>query len=147
MVDIAAKDATRRRAFAYAKIQMKPDTLELVKSNAIAKGDVLSTARIAAIMGAKRTSTLIPLCHPLAVSTIEVSFMILEEAIAIKAEVAGIDRSGFEMEALTAAGIAALTIYDMCKGHDKEMVISEIYLHRKSGGKSGEYTSTKEALF
>ena len=140
MVDVSEKDITMRKAIAAGEIQMKAETLKMIKSGKIKKGAVLETARIAGIMGAKKTSDLIPMCHPLLLSSIKVDFdSDFSDRIKIKAEVKNSGQTGVEMEALTAVNISALTIYDMCKAVDKSMVISEIRLLYKSGGKSGIY--------
>ena len=141
MVDIANKAETHRVAIASGIIHMQSGTLKQIKSNSMKKGDVLSTARIAGIMAAKRTADLIPLCHPLSLSHIEVALLLDEEKNLITCEVKAKShgRTGVEMEALTAVQIALLTIYDMCKAVDKGMTITEISLQRKSGGKSGDW--------
>jgi cyclic pyranopterin phosphate synthase len=149
MVDISGKNPSRRFARAYGTIKMKDSTLSLIKSNALEKGDVLGTARIAGIMAAKGTPSLIPLCHPLSITDIQISFLLIEEesALLIKSEVSGVDRSGFEMEALTGASVAALTVYDMCKAHDREMEITGLFLQEKSGGKSGTFRKERRMPF
>jgi len=141
MVDVSAKDETVRIATARGRITMSPETLALVREGRAAKGDVLGVARLAGIMAAKRTPDLIPLCHPLMLSKVAVDFTIAEQdsAVDIEATVKLTGRTGVEMEALTAVSVAALTIYDMCKAADKGMVISDIRLIHKSGGKSGTY--------
>lgn len=140
MVDISHKQATERVAIASACVEMRPETLELIRKVQIAKGDVLATARIAGIMAAKRTSELIPLCHPLPISSVSIDFEYLDQtSIGIKAEVKTTYLTGVEMEALTAVSVAALTIYDMIKAVDKAVVISQIQLDHKSGGKSGVF--------
>lgn len=141
MVDVSAKDVTDRTAVARGEIRMKPETLSLVKNNGLKKGDVLAVSQVAGIMGAKKTSEIIPMCHPLMLSGIDISFQLNEpeSKIEIEATVRNSGQTGVEMEALTAVSLAALTIYDMCKAAEKDMVISDIYLVRKSGGKSGEY--------
>jgi cyclic pyranopterin phosphate synthase len=141
MVDVSNKADTERVAVARGEIRMKPETLALVKDKALAKGDVLAVSQVAAVMGAKKTAELIPMCHPLFLSGIDVSFTIDEEQskIDIEARVKTTGKTGVEMEALTAVSIAALTIYDMCKAAEKDMVIGNIYLQSKSGGKSGSY--------
>lgn len=141
MVDVTNKPDTERVAVARGEIRMKPETLALVKDKALAKGDVLAVSQVAAIMGAKKTSDIIPMCHPLFLSGIDVSFTIDEEQskIDIEARVKTTGKTGVEMEALTAVSIAALTIYDMCKAVEKGMVITNICLQSKSGGKSGDY--------
>lgn len=141
MVDVGAKAETQREATAEGIVRMKPQTLELIKSGQIKKGDVLSVAQVAGVMGAKRTPDLIPMCHPIQITGVDFSFTIndRESSITIGATVRTFGRTGVEMEALTAVSTAALTIYDMCKAVDKGMVIDGIALVRKSGGKSGLY--------
>ena len=141
MVDVADKDITSREAIASATIQMKPDVLHLIVTGQIPKGDVLAVARIAGIMAAKKTPELIPLCHPLSITSVNVEFFPDETrgTIAIEARVRIEGKTGVEMEALMAVSIAALTIYDMCKAADKSMVVSDICLQKKTGGKSGTY--------
>lgn len=140
MVDISSKDDTKREAIAQAVVLLRPETLEMIKDNKIPKGDVLATAKIAGIMAAKRTPELIPLCHPLEITYADIDFeFVNKKRILIKAKVSCIGKTGVEMEALAAASIAALTIYDMCKPIDREIVISDIMLLEKSGGKSGVY--------
>jgi cyclic pyranopterin phosphate synthase len=143
MIDVSAKKDTLRLAVASARISMNSDTLALVKSNQIPKGDVLAVAQAAGIMAAKRTPDLIPLCHPLLLSGVTVDFSIPSKSncIDITASVKGKGKTGFEMEALTAACVAALTIYDMCKMFDQGMIITNLQLLKKSGGKSGTYTA------
>jgi indole-3-glycerol phosphate synthase len=146
MVDVSDKAETDRVAVAGARVVMKPETLARVQAGEIAKGDVLATARLAGIMAAKRTSDLIPLCHPLALNSVEVDCVCVPEhsAIEITATCRLEGRTGVEMEALTAAGVAALTIYDMCKAIDRGMVVGDLRLLRKSGGKSGDFTAPGE---
>jgi cyclic pyranopterin phosphate synthase len=139
MVDVTQKDRSRRYAVARCNVLMKAETIALVSSAALAKGDVLAVARIAGIQASKRTSDLIPLCHPLMIGSVSVDFEINEEKITVEARVETVDRTGVEMEALTACSVAALTIYDMCKSVDKAMVISDLTLWEKIGGKSGDY--------
>ena len=141
MVDVSDKAPTDRVAVAGARISMNPETFRKVIENTVRKGNVLETARIAGVMAAKKAWDLIPMCHPLNISHVQVDFFPDEEthAIRISASVRIFDRTGVEMEALTAASIAALTIYDMCKSHDRTMVISEVLLLEKSGGRSGVY--------
>jgi cyclic pyranopterin phosphate synthase len=139
MVDVTPKEPTQRRAIARAKIFMAPETASMVARGGITKGDVLAVARVAGIQGAKRTADLIPLCHPLLVGAVLVNFRIEEDHIEVEATVDTVDRTGVEMEALTACSIAALTIYDMCKSIDKEMTIGEVALWEKTGGRSGTY--------
>lgn len=143
MVDVGEKTETRRVAIAAGKISMTPDTLARIMDARVKKGNVLEAARIAGVMAAKKTSDLIPMCHPLNIThaRIDFSFDAANHAIDIEAEVSLTGRTGVEMEALTAVSVAALTIYDMCKSYDKAMGISGIYLKSKSGGKSGTYTA------
>jgi cyclic pyranopterin phosphate synthase len=141
MVDVSTKQATVREAIAVGIVRMQPEVLHLIVAGQIPKGDVLATARLAGIMAAKRTPDLIPLCHPLPIASVKVEFTPDEAAgsIAIEARVKVEAKTGVEMEALTAVSVAALTIYDMCKAVDKGMVISDICLQKKTGGKSGTY--------
>jgi len=139
MVDVSAKDVTLRRAVATARLKTRPDVVDLIREGKTAKGDVLATARIAGIMAAKRTSDLIPLCHPLPVSSATVDLVLQETAIDITAEVLSRAQTGVEMEALTAVSVAALTVYDMCKAVDRSMVIEHVRLEEKSGGQSGGF--------
>lgn len=139
MVDVSEKQETQREATAKGRIYMTPECFALVKSGEMKKGDVLGVARIAGIMGAKKTSELIPLCHILNLSKAEITFKYLEETCAIEAECTAktVGKTGVEMEALTGVNVALLTIYDMCKAVDKAMRISDIRLCKKTGGKSG----------
>jgi cyclic pyranopterin phosphate synthase len=141
MVDVTEKDITLRQATARGAVVMGPEVFQRIMSGGIEKGDVLGLARIAGIMGAKRTAELIPLCHPLNITGVEISFHPIEEKhrIEIEAQVRVTGKTGVEMEVLTAVAIAALTIYDMCKAVDREMVISDIHLVEKRGGKSGDF--------
>ncbi len=141
MVDVGDKDITDRRAVARGRVYMKPGTLELVEKGDMKKGDVLGVAQVGGIMGAKQTPNIIPMCHPLSISGIDMKLEINREltAVEIKAEVSVSGKTGVEMEALTAVAVAALTVYDMCKAVDKEMVIGDIELIEKRGGKSGHY--------
>ncbi|SEF96279.1 cyclic pyranopterin phosphate synthase [Caloramator fervidus] len=141
MVDISEKEPTKREAVAIGSIYMKLETLKRIHEGTIKKGDVLAVAQVAGIMAAKKTSDLIPMCHPIMTTGCDISFNLDFEnsKIDIKATVKTIGQTGVEMEALTAVSLAALTIYDMCKAIDKDMVISDIMLIRKSGGKSGLY--------
>lgn len=141
MVDVTAKDITMREAVAKGSVFMQQGTLKVVLANEIKKGDVLGVARIAGIMAAKRTSEMIPLCHPLNITSVDISFEPVREknCIDITATVKVSSQTGVEMEALTAVSVAALTIYDMCKAIDKGMTISGIRLMKKTGGKSGTY--------
>lgn len=141
MVDITQKESTLREARARGTVTMRPETFARIMSGGIEKGDVLGVARIAGIMGAKQTAALIPLCHPLDITNVEIDFTPIRDntCIEIEARVRLHGKTGAEMEALTAVAIAALAIYDMCKGVDKEMVISDIRLLEKRGGKSGHF--------
>ena len=141
MVDVGAKEVTERVATAAARVLMQPATLALIERRALAKGDVLSVAQLAGIMGAKRTPELIPLCHPLSLSSVEVTLACRAEppSIEISATCRLRGRTGVEMEALTAVSIAALTVYDMCKAVDRGMRITDIRLLHKAGGKSGTF--------
>jgi cyclic pyranopterin monophosphate synthase len=139
MVDVSEKAITAREAVARGRVTMSPTALRLVRSGAIAKGDPLQAARLAGIMAAKRTSELIPLCHPLPLSHVEVELRAVRDGYDIEARVRTTAQTGVEMEALTAVAVAALTVYDMVKAADKAMVIGEIRLVEKRGGRSGEY--------
>ncbi|NLV75812.1 MAG: cyclic pyranopterin monophosphate synthase MoaC [Tissierellia bacterium] len=139
MVEVGHKEDTRRVAVATGKIYMKEKTISLIKDGLIDKGDVLSVAQVGGIMGAKRTSQLIPMCHNINLTGVDIRFNILEDVIEVESEVKTIGKTGVEMEALTAVSLALLTIYDMCKAVDKDMVIGDIKLMKKFGGKSGEY--------
>jgi cyclic pyranopterin monophosphate synthase len=143
MVDVSAKDETDRIATAKCSVLMQPDTLKLIMEGGMKKGDVLSVARLAGIMGAKRTPDLIPLCHPIAIASakVELSCDPDRNAVDIEATVKTTGRTGVEMEALTAASVAALTVYDMCKAVDRGMVLTDIRLAHKSGGKSGDWNA------
>jgi cyclic pyranopterin phosphate synthase len=145
MVDTSGKHATARRAVASVRVLMKPETITAIREARNPKGDPLETARLAGIMAAKRTSELIPLCHPLPLTHIEVRAEIRADSIYLEAEAATHARTGVEMEALTAAAVAALTVYDMCKALDKGMVVSDLRLERKEGGKSGPYSRTEQS--
>jgi cyclic pyranopterin phosphate synthase len=141
MVDVTKKEASVRLALAGGEISMKPETFRMIQDQKVKKGNVLETARIAGIMAAKKTPDLIPMCHPLNITHVQVDFFPQsnQSTIGIEAVVRTVDQTGVEMEALTAVSAAALTVYDMCKSYDKEMTISNIRLLKKSGGKSGEY--------
>ena len=142
MVNVGGKDETLRIAIAHGHITARPETLRLIAEQGMKKGDVLEVARLAGIMAAKRTGELIPLCHPLALTSIRVELVIADDVpqIEIEAEVQTVGRTGVEMEALTAVSVAALTVYDMCKAVDREMVIGDVRLVKKTGGKSGSFT-------
>ena len=139
MVDVTPKDPTHRRAVAKCKVSMEAETVNKIVSNAMSKGDVLAVARIAGIQAAKQTAHLIPLCHPLLVGSVLVNFELGEDFVEIEAHVDTFDRTGVEMEAMTACAVAGLTIYDMCKSVDRSMVIGELTLWEKTGGRSGVY--------
>jgi cyclic pyranopterin phosphate synthase len=146
MVDVSAKGNTLRQAVASGRLRMKPDTIVRIKENGLEKGDVLAAARIAGIMAAKKTPELIPLCHPIKIDSIAIDFKYgAEDIIGITAKVKSRGPTGVEMEALTAVAAAALTVYDMVKAIDKGMIIEEICLESKQGGKGGEYRRTKES--
>ncbi len=143
MVDVTEKGETKREAVAEGRVKMKPATVDLIRQGRIAKGDVLTVAQTAGIMAAKETYRLIPLCHPLLLTNVAVEFRIPEKGdfIDVTALAKGVGKTGFEMEALVAVSVTALTIYDMCKIVDKSMVIEGIRLVKKSGGKSGVYVA------
>ncbi len=142
MVDITAKPATVREAVACGRISLSPDALAAIRKGTAKKGDVLATARIAGIMGAKKTSELIPLCHPLALSGVTVNFALEDAGICVTASARLTGQTGVEMEALTAVSVALLTLYDMVKSIDKSMIISDIMLLSKTGGKSSDWVAT-----
>jgi len=146
MVDVTSKQPTAREAVARGKVLMRRDVVSLIERGEVAKGDVLNVAKIAGIMAAKRTGDMIPMCHPWELTGIDIEFTSNEEAgeIAIEATVKNIGRTGVEMEALTAVSVAALTIYDMCKSADKNMVLTDIKLISKHGGKSGSFVRDME---
>ena len=141
MVDVAAKQDTHRVAVAAGRIVMRPETLQKIREGTASKGDVLGIARVAAIQGAKRTSDLIPLCHPIALTRVNVEFQMLDDANAVEctAQAESVGRTGVEMEALTAVSVALLTIYDMCKAVDRGMRMEGVRLLEKRGGKSGHW--------
>ncbi len=143
MVDVGNKEDTKRRATASGKVSMSSETIEALKKQELQKGDVLGVARVAGIQAAKKTSDLIPLCHPLAVNFASVNFRIQESHVEIEATVKTSGKTGVEMEALTACSVTALTIYDMCKAMDKSITIDEIKLLEKTGGKSGNWKRSK----
>jgi cyclic pyranopterin phosphate synthase len=140
MVDVGAKPVTERTATARARVTMLPATLALIRSGGAKKGDVLGVARIAGIMAAKRTAELVPLCHPLPISAVTVDLTVVDDAVEIAATVRTTGQTGVEMEALTAASVAALTVYDMCKSVDRGMCIEALRVTHKAGGKSGEFS-------
>ena len=141
MVDVGGKDVTKRTAVAVGRVIVNRECFDLIKSGGMTKGDVLGTAQIAGIMGAKKTSEVIPMCHPIMINGANITFHLNEEdlAVEIQSEVKCSGVTGVEMEALTAVSIAALTVYDMCKAVQKDMVIDQIHLVSKSGGKSGDF--------
>ncbi len=146
MVDVTDKDQTLRVAVAHGVISMHPDTFKRIQDKSVKKGNVLETARIAGVMAAKRTSELIPMCHPIYITHVSVDFYPdKDESFIIKATVKTLGQTGVEMEALTAVSAAALTIYDMCKSYDRKMAISDIYLLEKSGGKSKPFVRNKQS--
>jgi cyclic pyranopterin phosphate synthase len=147
MVDVSGKEETAREAVAEGRVTMKPETLKLVLDRKVAKGDVFSVARIAGIMAAKKTAELIPLCHALSLTSVEVTFEPNETLsyVNIRAAVKTTDRTGVEMEALTAVATAGLAIYDMCKAVDRAMTVTDIRLVKKAGGKSGTYERKNDA--
>jgi len=148
MVDVTSKPVTHRQSTARGKVLMRPETAALIQEGGLPKGDVFSTARIAGIMAAKKTPALIPMCHPLEMTAIELSFSIDISAgeVDIEAKAGMVGRTGIEMEAMTAVSVAALTIYDMCKAVDREMVLTDIKLISKEGGKSGVFIRSDEKL-
>ena len=140
MVDVGEKAETEREAVARGLVRMQAETLRKIKNGMVKKGDVLAVAQVAAVQGAKRTSDLIPLCHPLRITGVDVRFDFpSDRELAVEVTVRALDRTGVEMEALTAAAVACLTIYDMCKSVDRGMEIAEVVLWKKTGGKSGVY--------
>lgn len=141
MVDVGEKDETKRIAVARGKIWMQKNTIEKITDESIKKGDVLSTAQIGGIIGAKKTSDIIPMCHNIFLTGCDIRFELEEDGIVVEAETKTTGKTGVEMEALLAVSISALTIYDMCKAIDKEMIIGDIKLMKKTGGKSGDYIS------
>ncbi|MGQ4515092.1 cyclic pyranopterin monophosphate synthase MoaC [Streptomyces sp. DW26H14] len=145
MVDVSAKDVTARVARASGRVLVSADVVALLRGGGVPKGDALAVARIAGIMGAKRTPDLVPLCHPLAVSGVSVELTVEDDAVGIAATVKTTDRTGVEMEALTAVSVAALTVVDMVKAVDKGAVITDVRVEEKSGGKSGTWTRSEDA--
>ena len=139
MVDVTAKEPSHRRAVARCRVHMEPETASRIATGAISKGDVLAVARVAGIQAAKQTPNLIPLCHPLLVGSVFVNFIIGDDCVEVEAQVETVDRTGVEMEAMTACSVAALTVYDMCKSVDRSMVIGELTLWEKTAGRSGTY--------
>lgn len=145
MVDVSGKEPTVREATAAAFVRMSPETVAVVRAGGLSKGDALGVAKIAGIMAAKKTPELIPLCHPLALSKIDVSLELVEAGVVVEATVRTRDRTGVEMEALVAASVASLTVYDMCKAVDKGITIEEVGLVAKTGGKSGPWARSGDA--
>lgn len=145
MVDVSAKATTARRAVASARVRMSHETVAALRANRTPKGDPLETARLAGIMAAKRTADLIPLCHPLPLSHADVRAELRDDGVYLEAEAATDAQTGVEMEALTAATVAALTIYDMCKALDKAITITDVRLESKTGGKSGDYRRVEQS--
>ena len=146
MVEVGDKDDSQRTAIARGKINMKKETLQMIRSGGMKKGDVLSVAQVAGIMGAKKTSDIIPMCHNIFLTGVDLRFEYAENSIEVEAEAKTVGKTGVEMEALTAVSLACLTIYDMCKAVDKDMVIEDIRLMKKTGGKSGVYMREGENL-
>jgi cyclic pyranopterin phosphate synthase len=139
MVDVGAKPKTERMAVATARVRMKPATVRRIVQGKVEKGDVLAAAQLAGVMAAKRTPDLVPLCHPISLSGVEVEVWTRGAGVEVRTEVKTVDRTGVEMEALTAAAAAALTVYDMCKSVDRGMVVESLQLEHKSGGRSGTW--------
>jgi cyclic pyranopterin phosphate synthase len=139
MVDTSDKQVTARRAIASARVSMSTETVAAIRKHTTPKGDPLETARLAGVMAAKRTAELIPLCHPLPLTHVNVNAEVRDDAVYLEAEVSTKAQTGVEMEALTAVSVAALTVYDMCKALDKSMTITDVRLELKTGGKSGDY--------
>lgn len=140
MVDVGDKPSTRRIAVASARLRTRADVIARIANNEIAKGDVLGVARVAGIMAAKKTHELIPLCHPLRIDAVQVELTLGSDTVEIRATISAFDRTGVEMEAMTAASVAALAVYDMCKAVDREMQMEAVRLEEKSGGRSGHFT-------
>ncbi len=141
MVDVTAKDATKRVAVAAGTVRTRADVIDLISTNGLPKGDALATARVAGILAAKRTSDLVPLCHPLAITGVDIDFRVAGAEVGITATVRTTDRTGVEMEALTAVSVAALTVYDMIKAVDRSASIDDIRVLHKEGGKTGTWSS------
>jgi cyclic pyranopterin monophosphate synthase len=144
MVDVGGKPKTERVAVATARVRMKPATVRRIVRGQVEKGDVLAAAQLAGVMAAKRTPDLVPLCHPIALSGVEVEVWTRGSGVDVRTEVKTVDRTGVEMEALTAAAAAALTVYDMCKSVDRGMVVESLQLEHKSGGRTGTWERTKK---
>jgi cyclic pyranopterin monophosphate synthase len=139
MIDVGTKEKTARTAVATAQVRMLPATIQRIRDGKVEKGDVMAAARLAGVMAAKRTPDLIPLCHPISLSAVSVELALSKEGVEIRSEVKTVDRTGVEMEALTAACAAALTVYDMLKGVDRGMTVERVQLEHKSGGRSGTW--------
>jgi cyclic pyranopterin monophosphate synthase len=146
MVDVSAKEESRREAVATGRVQVSAAVVDLLRGEGVPKGDALGVARVAGIMAAKRTPDLVPLCHPLAISAVAVDLDVTDDAVLIRATVRTTDRTGVEMEALTAVSVAALTVVDMVKAVDKGCVISDVRVESKTGGKSGPWSRPAEGL-
>jgi cyclic pyranopterin phosphate synthase len=144
MVDVSPKEATLRRALARCRVTMQPETTAKVATNAITKGDVLAAARVAGIQAAKRTADLVPMCHPVLVGSVQIDFAIGDDFVEVEAKVEAVDRTGVEMESLTACAVAALTVYDMCKTGDRTMSIGQLMLWEKTGGSAGVWKREPE---
>jgi len=144
MVDVGAKPKTERVAVATARVRMKPATVRRIVQGTLEKGDVLAAAQLAGVMAAKRTPDIVPLCHPIALSGVEVEVWTRGAGVDVRTEVKTVDRTGVEMEALTAAAAAALTVYDMCKSIDRGMVVESLQLEHKSGGRTGTWERAKK---
>jgi cyclic pyranopterin phosphate synthase len=145
MIDVGAKEKTARTAVATAQVRMLPATIQRIRDGKVEKGDVMAAARLAGVMAAKRTPDLIPLCHPISLSAVSVELTLSKEGVEIRSEVKTVDRTGVEMEALTAACAAALTVYDMLKGVDRGMIVERVQLEHKSGGRSGTWERGRES--
>jgi cyclic pyranopterin phosphate synthase len=145
MVDISEKEVTKREAVARSQVKMRPDTLARIREGRVTKGDVLAVAQVAGIMAAKKTWEMVPMCHPLPLTGVDIRFSFEgEDTLVVEAAVRTTGKTGVEMEALTAASVVGLTVYDMCKAMDKEMVLGPTYLLSKTGGKSGDYRRSEE---
>ncbi len=140
MVDVTGKDVTARTATASGRVLLNADVVALLRGEGVPKGDALAVARVAGIMGAKRTPDLVPLCHPVALSGVEVELEVTDEGVSVRATARSADRTGVEMEALTAVAVACLTLVDMCKAVDKRAVVSDVQVESKTGGRSGQWS-------
>lgn len=147
MVDVSEKEITKRIAIARSQVKMKPETMARIQAGNVDKGDVLAVAQVAGVMAAKKTWEIIPMCHPLPLTGIDIRFSFMgKDTLEVEASVKTTGKTGVEMEALTAASVAVLTVYDMCKAMDKEMVLGPTYLLQKTGGKSGDFQRTDELI-